>query len=542
MTVTIDRRSFVLTGTIGLGALAVPGFAHAMSVAAMKGFTHSVASGEPGPDTMLLWTRYVAESGEAVTLKAEVSTTRDFARIVAGGQMTTGPWRDYTAKVAVDGLAPNTRYFYRFVAPDGSFSPIGETKTLPVGRVPKFGIAVFSCSNLPFGYFNAYAHAAARGDIDLWIHLGDYFYEYKKGGYAPKGGAVGDRWPSPDGELLHLADYRLRYASYRSDPDLQELHRAKPMLVQWDDHESANDSWEGGAQNHQPDEGDWDTRKAAAMQAFREWLPVSESPWGAYDIGTLATLFRTESRLLGRTRQPEIAPLFKEADPASALIAFRDGAWQDPAASMLGSEQEVWLSHALARSVKAGQKWQVVGFGTIMGQTRAPEAALSWLRPDAPDYAKAYIQAGVMAGKLGLPLNFDNWGGYPAARARFLKSAQAVDSNLIVLCGDSHNAWAFDLAQDGKPAGVEFAGHSVTSPGYENSVSVDPKVVANALVDANPELKWCDTSRRGYMAVTLTPEKVTNDWLFVDTVTERTPRASIGHTATVLPGRKMMSA
>jgi alkaline phosphatase D len=536
----IDRRSLLLTGTLGIGALALPGVA--LAQAAARGFTHSVASGEPGPDTMLLWTRYVPADRGAVKLRAQIATSADFSRIVAEGEQITGPWRDHTAKVTVAGLVPDTRYFYRFVAPDGSFSPVGRTKTLPIGDARRFGIAIFSCSNLPFGYFNAYGHAAARDDIDLWVHLGDYLYEYKQGGYAPAGGAIGGRWPEPAGEMIHLADYRLRYASYRADPDLQALHAAKPMLIQWDDHESANDSWEGGAENHQPDsEGDWSARKAAAMQVFREWMPVSETPWGTYDIGTLATFFRTESRLLARTEQPDIKPLFQEKDPVKALTAFRDGAWQDPAMTMLGSEQEVWLDHAMRRSVKAGQRWQVVGFGTILGNLATPMDAMSWLAPDADPRAKAFVQAGVTAARLGLPMNYDSWGGYPAARARFLKSSQAMGANLLVVCGDSHNAWAFDLAQDGKAAGVEFAGHAVTSPGFESATRIDPKTVAAGLVRANPELKWCDTSRRGYMALTLTPDQARNDWVFVDSVTERSLKASIGHSATVTRGRNVMA-
>lgn len=541
MSFRIDRRSLILSASLGIGALAIPGFAKTQQLTSLTGFTHSVASGEPGADTMLLWTRYVPAGGGAVKLKAEISESADFARIVAGGETVTGPWRDHTAKVVLAGLRPGRRYFYRFVAPDGSFSPVGRTRTLPEGPVSRYGIAVFSCSNMPYGYFNAYGHAAARDDIDLTIHLGDYLYEYKKGGYAPAGGAVDGRWPQPDTEMVHVADYRLRYASYRSDPDLQALHAAKPMLVQWDDHESANDSWEGGAQNHQADEGDWGARKAAAIQVYREWMPVSELPWAAYEVGTLATLFRTEGRLLGRSRQPDLAPLFLDADPVKALTAFRDGAWQDPAATMLGSEQEGWLAHAMARSVKAGQRWQVACFGTIMGKTRAPEAALSWLKPDAPIRSRMYVQAAVTAGKLGLPLGFDDWGGYPAARARFLESAQGMDAELLVLCGDSHNAWAYDLAQDGRPAGVEFAGQSVTSPGYEDDFGADPKTIAAGLVAANPELKWCDTSRRGYMALTLTPERASNDWLFVDTVLQRSPRASVGHSASVVRGRKVMA-
>ncbi|GAA0738372.1 alkaline phosphatase D family protein [Sphingomonas japonica] len=542
MTLLIDRRSLLLTGTLGLGAFAVPGFAQLAGVPGARGFTHGVASGEPGAHSMLLWTRYVPADGDAVKLRAEIAETPDFARVIRGGEMITGPWRDHSAKITVAGLEPGRRYHYRFVAPDGSVSATGRTRTLPEGAAERFTAAVFSCSNIGFGYFNAYAHAAARGDLDLTIHLGDYFYEYAPDNYPAADQLVGNRVPQPMKEIVALADYRLRYASYRADPDLQAIHAAAPMVVQWDDHESANDSWEGGAQNHQDGEGDWLARKAAAMQAFREWLPVSDEPWAEYRIGTLASLFRTETRLLGRSKPPELAPLFVGGgDPVAALTAFRDGAWQDPAATMMGSVQEAWLDGAMARSVRDGVAWQVVGFGTIMGNTRAPEEALGWIKADAPERTKAYVTAGVTASKLGLPSNLDNWGGYPAARARFLKSAQALGGSTIVLAGDSHNAWAYDLAQDGRPAATEFAGQGVTSPGYESAVAIDPKQVAAALVRTNPELKWCDTSRRGYMALTLTPGEARNDWVFVDTVRMRGTGASVGHTATVERGRNVMA-
>ncbi|MFA6117391.1 MAG: alkaline phosphatase D family protein [Sphingomonas sp.] len=537
----IDRRSFMLTGSLGLGAFAIPGFAQTATVAGGRGFTHSVASGEPMADSILLWTRYVPANGGAVELKVELSETADFARVAAGGVQITGPWRDHTAKITVAGLTPGRIYHFRFVAPDGSFSPVGRTKTLPEGAVRRFRAAIFSCSNLPFGYFNAYAHAAARDDIDLAVHLGDYLYEYPAGTYPSAKEAVPGRVIEPATEMIHLADYRLRYASYRADPDLQKLHSLVPMIVQWDDHESANDSWEGGAENHQADEGDWNARRAASIQVFREWMPVSDEPWKAYDIGTLATLFRTETRLLARTEQPDIAPLFKQADPMAALKAFRDGAWADPGATMMGSQQEDWLAHAMRASVKAGQRWQVVGFGTIMGRTVMPLAAASWLAPDASERSRNYVEAGIAAAKVGLPFNFDNWGGYPAARARFLTSSQALGANLVVISGDSHNAWAYDLAQDGKPAGVEFAGHSVTSSGYEAGLGVDPKILAAALVEANPELKWCDTSRRGYMAMTITPDRVTNDWIMVDTIKTPSAKGSIGHSVSIARGRNMMA-
>ncbi|WP_448659062.1 alkaline phosphatase D family protein [Sphingomonas sp. CJ99] len=539
MTLRLDRRHLLVTATLGAGALALPRIAWAQ--AAQLGFTHSVASGEPGQTHMLFWTRYVPSGGGTVKLKVEVSESADFARIVGGAEVTTGPWRDHTVKAVVMGLTPGTRYHYRFVAPDGSFSPTGRTRTLPDGDVRDYGIGIFSCSNMGFGYFTAYGHAAARDDIDLTVHLGDYYYEYQKGNYPSDAQAIASRVPQPLNEIVSLTDYRLRIASYRADPDLMALHAAKPMILQWDDHESTNDSWEGGAQNHQENEGDWQVRKATAMQAYREWLPVSDAPWASYQIGNLATLFRTETRVLARTQEKDIAPLFRAADPMRALAEFRDGAWQDASATMMGLPQEAWLADAMAASVRAGTRWQVVGFGTIMGETRSPASAIEWIAKDAPDYVRQYVMAGIMASKAGLPLNFDAWGGYPAARARFLKSAQGMGANLIVIAGDSHNGWAYDLAQDGKPAGVEFAGHSVTSPGYESALAVDPKVVARALVDTNPELKWCDTSRRGYMKMTLNPDQVRNDWIMMDTIRERKLTGQVGHSATVMRGRGVMA-
>ncbi|WP_296219956.1 alkaline phosphatase [uncultured Sphingomonas sp.] len=542
--IDLSRRSLLATGMFGAGALGISGLAAADTILAARGFTHSVASGEPGADEILLWTRYVPASGDHARLRVELSETPDFARIAAGVEAVTGPWRDWTAKVTVLGLQPGRAYHYRFVAPDGTVSPVGRTRTLPDDRAQRFRTAIFSCSNIGFGFFNAYAHAAARDDLDLALHLGDYFYEYANGTYPALAEVIADRLPQPKGESIHLADYRLRYASYRADPDLQALHARLPMIASWDDHESANNSWEGGAQNHDPaSEGAWHERKAAAIQAWREWMPVSDEPWKAYDIGTLATLFRTDTRLAGRSASPELSTMLRSGDPVRAMAQYRDSEWHDPARTMLGTQQEAWLHHALAQSVKRGAAWQLVGFGTIMGTMRVPPETAGWISQARPG-AAPYIQAAVAAGQAGLPTDLDNWGGYPAARQRFLASAQAADANLVVLCGDSHNAWAFDLALDGgkgAPVGVEFAGQSVTSSGFETALAVDPATVARALVAASPELKWCDTSRRGYMTLTVAPDRVSNDWHFVDTVRTRSPRATIGHSAQVLRNRRRMT-
>ncbi|UAL10066.1 alkaline phosphatase D family protein [Caulobacter segnis] len=540
MVLNIDRRGLVLGG-LGLGAVMLPaGQAAARQLLGASGFTHGVASGEPGPDSMLLWTRYIPATGDGVTrLDVEVALDPDFAKVVSGGVARTGAYRDWTAKITVDGLKPGTVHWYRFVAPDGTKSPVGRTKTLPEGKVDRFGLAVFSCSNLPQGLFNAYAHAAARQDLDLWLHTGDYIYEYGVGSTRETDWAPGRKEQLlPVTEILAIADYRLRYASYRADPDLQRLHQMAPMVALWDDHESANDSWEGGAQNHQPDkEGDWNIRRAAAMQVYREWMPVSDEPWKAYPIGTLATLYRTESRLLARTRPADIGAAFKAADPDAALKAFRDGAWRDPAATMMGSTQESWLAHAM----RANPGWQLVGMGTILGRTVMPKDAVDWLKSDVTEKKANSYRNDIRAAAQGVPMWMDRWDGYPAARSRLLKSAQAADADLVMLSGDSHNAWAYGLVEEGRPAGVEFAGHSVTSNGMEGDMGADPKVVARGFMAANPELKWADTSQRGYMMLDITPQRVSGEWLFLQTVKARTTALAGTHRMSVERGRRVFA-
>lgn len=547
MTLNIDRRRLVIGGALGLGALALPiGRSLAAEVLAAKGFTHNVASGEPGSDSMLLWTRYVPIEGvDEVRLDAEVALDADFTHVISGGSVRTGTYRDWTAKLTVDGLQPRTTYWYRFIAPDGSKSPVGRTKTLPDGDVDRFGLGLFSCSNLPLGWFNAYAHAAARDDLDLWLHVGDYIYEYGIATYKDRVAPGRDvmAMPAHEHEMISLADYRLRFACYRADPDLQKLHQIAPMVALWDDHESANDSFESGAQNHQPKtEGDWSARRAASMQAYREWIPVSEEPWKAYRIGNLATLYRTESRLLARTRPlyAELAKAHKADDPDAALRAFRDGVLSDPTATMLGSEQESWIAHEFKRNA-ATSVWQMVGMGTIIGRTFMPEQMPGWVRPEAGEKAANNFKKDIRGSKLGVPMWMDRWDGYPAARSRLLQAAQRADADLVMLSGDSHNAWAYSLAEGGQPAGIEFAGHSVTSPGMEGGIGADPKEVAHAFVATNPELVWADTSQRGYMMIDITPRRITGEWLFMRTIATRNAAVSGTHRLSADRGRRKFS-
>ena len=356
---SLDRRTLLAGGVLSAGLAAMPLSAQTQA----KGFTHGIASGEPYANGVLLWTRFVG-SNEA-KLAWQVSDSADFARVVAEGEALAGPGSDWCAKAEVTGLEPDSWYYYRFTGPDGSRSAVGRTRTLPVGPTGRFRLGVFSCSNMGFGYFNAYAHAAEANDLDLLLHLGDYFYEYGVGTYPDADQIAPGRTLLPETEIVQLADYRLRHATYRADPDLQRLTQLYPMILVWDDHESANDSWEGGAQNHQSEtEGPWDVRKAASVRAYREWLPVSDDPWKAYEVGDLATLFRLETRLTARSQQLSIADVLAgKSTPdqmMAALTAFRDGAWADPSRQMLGAAQEAWLAQGLRASKAGGTRWQVL--------------------------------------------------------------------------------------------------------------------------------------------------------------------------------------
>lgn len=519
MTLLLDRRLLLKAASLGLGALAVPGVAQ---MAAGRGFTHGVASGEPGQRSVLLWTRYVPGG----RIHWQVSRSEDFRRTVAEGEVSAEAERDHCAKAVATGLQPGRWYYYRFRSASGEISPVGRTRTLPDGRTARFNLGVFSCANLAFGFFNAYGHAAARNDLDLLVHLGDYYYEYPHGTYPIARNAVPGRF-HPENEAVHLADYRLRHALYRADPDLQRLHARFPMVLMWDDHETANNSWQSGAENHDPDkEGSWDARKIAALRAYREWLPVSDRSWESYELGDLATLIRIDTRLAGRSRMRTYEEILKGGgDVKAALVRFRDGAWRDPDMTMMGSEQEAWLAGAFRRSTSRGTRWQLLAQQTLLGSLDLPPEARSWIKPDAPAIVARSVAASAAASEVGLPLNLDAWDGYPAARDRLLRSALDADSNLLVLTGDSHNGWAFDLALEGAPAGTEFGGQSVTSPGLE---SYAPGVAAAEMERAfrarNPALKWVDASRRGYMTLSLTPDRATGEWLSLDTVRTRSTR------------------
>ena len=543
-----DRRT-LLAGAAAAGAgLLMPGAAwaqrrKAVTVAPLGGFTHGVASGEPSQTSMLFWTRFEGVGGQAVPLELEISTDPRMARARVMGQALAEPGRDWTARVTVQGLAPGRTYYYRFIGPGKAVKSVtGRTHTLPEGSPAAFRMGVFSCSNLPFGWFNAYAHAVAADDIDLFVHLGDYIYEYARGTYPGAKEAVAGRGIEPAGETIRREDYWARYRGYRADPDLQALHARVPAVTMWDDHEIANDAWRGGAENHGRDEGDWAARVAAAKAAYRDWMPVSDALWASYDIGRLATLYRLETRVSGRDQPLDLgAAIRKGPDTMTALKRLRDEQWVAGNRQLLGTEQEQWLFGQMQATAKRGVRWQVLAQQVVMGKIQMPQGASRLAGPNPSGEVAAFLGAAELASKLGLPLNMDSWDGYPAARARVLGMAQKAGADLVVLAGDSHNAWASDLVNDGRPAGVEFAGQSVSSPGFEHYLrSAPPGQVAGALTAANPTLRWADTSGRGYMQVVLTPAEALCEWRFTQPVTARSDRLARVQRARVGAGQRRL--
>ncbi|RCW75666.1 alkaline phosphatase D family protein [Pseudorhodoferax soli] len=547
------RRRFVrqvALGAAALGGLALAGCGGSDDDPEVA-FAHGVASGDPLADRVILWTRVSTAATGDIVLRWEVATDSAFANIVASGETRTAAARDHTVKVDATGLSAGRSYWYRFNA-YGQLSPVGRTRTLPAAGAAQVRLAVFSCANYPAGYFNVYAEAAKRNDLDATVHLGDYIYEYARGGYASADAAALGRLSEPATETVQLADYRRRYAQYRGDADLQALHAAVPMIAVWDDHEISNDTWRNGAENHQPDEGDFGARKAAAVQAYHEWMPIRSGTdtgliYRSFDFGGLLALHMLDTRTIGRDEQLSYTPYITQTGLDAAGFSAAVG---DPARQLLGSTQAAWLGQQMAASTAT---WQVLGQQVLMGRMQVPAPLLFGLLGlggvSLVEYSALATKAATAPQTLtpqelavlqapAIPYNLDAWDGYPAAREAVLEMARSRDKNLVVLAGDTHNAWASDLldAQGGR-IGVEFATSSVTSPGFEDYLpGENPAVLAGALTQLVGPLQYCDTARRGYMVLTATATECRADWTYVDTIASRSYQAVTDKALRVLPG------
>ncbi|MGB0167567.1 MAG: alkaline phosphatase D family protein, partial [Luteibaculum sp.] len=369
---------------------------------ANKPFPFGVASGDPQLNSLVIWTKYLADSSQldsTIRIDWELSANREFSKIFDKGTINTNRHKDFTVKANVEGLEANSTYYYRFRV-GSTYSEIGEGKTL--GNQEGYKVAFVSCSNYEWGYFNAYRLIAQDSTIDLVVHLGDYIYEYGIGKY---GDTTINRLNVPEYEIISLDDYRTRYALYRLDPDLKLLHQKKSMINIWDDHELANNAYMTGAQNHDSTEGDWTKRKAAAAQAFHEWLPIQHPNtlpiYRNFKGGSLFNLLALDTRLAGRTVQVE--------NPASANFS-------DSSRAILGKDQFNWMQNQL----QGEQRWNIVA-------NQVPFGPMKFVGKDGPE------------------LYMDGWDGYPYEREKMLQFLENIElKNTVFVTGDFHRAFVLE--------------------------------------------------------------------------------------------------
>lgn len=541
----IDRRS--LLGLIGAGA-ATPAVAAAAPVQSRPvQFLHGVASGDPDRTSAVFWTRVTPADlgGGDVLLDLEVAHDAAFTRVARRSQgLRARASRDFTVKHDLDGqgLEPGTEYFYRFVAGE-VVSPVGRVKTLPVGATADVVLAVASCQLYPGGLFNAWDAVSKLERLDAVVHLGDYIYEYgaEAGDYGMATGAALSRLPQPPHEIVSLDDYRLRHAQYKSDPDLQAAHARAAFICVWDDHEVTNDAWASGAQNHQPEtEGDYAARKAIALRAYYEWMPIREPKAGAlkeaiqrtFHFGDLASLMMVETRLQGRTEQLDYAKDLTfaagpDGKPVPDVAAFQ-GKRTDPARDLLDGAQRSWLFGELRGSREAGRPWQVLGNQVVMARVAGPNVAaqmtaeqIQGFLATLPESVRAEVAMSVELFRLGMPFNLDAWDGYPVARERLYRLFEEAGVQPIVLAGDSHAFWINDLKdQAGDRRAVEFGTSAISSPSPGDFLG-DALPLGPALMATNAEVLFCDQRSKGFTLLTLTPETATAELVAVSTITAK---------------------
>ena len=550
----LSRRT-VLRGAAAAGAAAAVSAARPYDEAVASApahdgiFGYGVASGDPTGERVVIWTRATppARRGEPVATPGSglgrpllvrwvVATDPRFHDVVRRGRVRTDPQSDHTVKVDVDDLRPYTRYWYRFEAL-GQFSASGRTQTAPdeEGVVHALRLALVSCSNYTGGYFGAYRSIAAREDLDLVLHVGDYIYEYGNGAdrYGPAG-LAGVRDGVPATETIDLRGYRLRHALHKADPDLQAAHARHPWITIFDDHEVANNTWDTGAENHTPGvEGDFATRRRQAYEAYLEWMPFRMPEqrvvphqgtrfFKRFTFGALADLSVVETRQ-NRSRQIDVAGFTKTGGGfIPSGMASVDAQLADPSRHLPEPEQLAWLKDGVA---DGSRPWHLIGNQVVVTPVRFPGAALGI--PTVP-----------------LLLNSDQWDGYQADQSDLighLRAQPPAAGDVVVLTGDIHSSWAMDLpASRGPggtytPVGVEFVCPSVTSDGFYEGFSAGlkgqpPEAVVTAtrgatgaIQTANPWIRYLDGVGHGYTVVDVTPARVQADYYLTPTPTSAQP-------------------
>ncbi|KAK4703749.1 alkaline phosphatase D, partial [Phenoliferia sp. Uapishka_3] len=442
----------------------------------------------------------------------------------------------FAIKVEATGLAPYTKYFYRFESCEGAdfgHSPVGIFKTLPDENdsVTELNLAFFSCANLPFGFFNAYGHVANNSESYDYVqhivrhlnppsllscsssvikyHQGDYIYEYKNGDYGD--GTAIHRIPEPDRELSSLQDYRDRFAQYRLDKDLQELHRVLAWQVVWDDHDVADNAWAHGTADSndtmrgQVGDYQFSGRKANAVIAYFEWMPIRQ-----VDTDDKLRIWRT----------------FKLGNLADMVIEAESGS---PDRTMTGPAQEKWFLDQMSESSERGAAWRLV-----MQQVVFSRVNYSIVTNGATEF------------------NMDAWEGYRYQRDLILQHIENNKiNNTVILSGDSHASWVSDLKRENSTTynattgsgalGVEFAGSAVSSPsscaGYTDELYIE---IAEGLVEATPSLQYAEGQLRGFVSLSITPSNVTAEYFgFYDQLSRNSNATLMGRFTTQRDSNKL---
>ncbi len=516
-------------------------------------FIHGVASGDPDQSSVVIWTR-VSEQDGPVDVAWTVAKDADFKHVVAEGVFVTDGHRDHTVKVVVSSLESGQQYFYKFRVRD-VYSPVGRTKTLPEGHLDKLVLAVVTCANFSFGYFNVYDAIAKDSTVDIVMHLGDYIYEHGPDAYGGETGKRIGRNHQPPHEIVTLDDYRKRHAQYKTDLGSLAMHARHPLMVIWDDHETANNPWMKGAGNHQSDEGDWQKRRTASLRAYYEWLPIRDPEnvidqknyWRHYKFGDLVSLITLESRHTGRSQQisyDQYLPTLKTKEQAQEFLQSVVG---DPERTMLSKNMEQFLSSELEESVNSGRRWRIIGNQTVLAKALEPKLDsdfFSQLRKQLSGKALETLEEHIHLGKLNLPSDLDTWDGYPAARERFYQLAKDKKAkDLLVISGDSHSYWVNELfANDGQPMGVELGSTGLTSPRSIMSLGEQAMKHYDDLNSAhNKEILWTDGRHRGYIQLNINHESVHADFITVSTVESVDYTTHIVHSVDIINTKGMLS-
>jgi alkaline phosphatase D len=449
-------------------------------------FTLGVSSGDPLADSVILWTRLVPTEpldDQDIDVEWEVANDAEMSDLVTSGVGSAVAALGHSVHVDVKGLTANSEYFYRF--------RIGEFETAPArthtfaapGTTPeRFRFAFASCQNWEQGYFAAYRDVVEQGDIDAFVFLGDYIYEYATGGYADDRG----RSTGQDFECETVDQYRQRYALYRSDPLLQAAHALVPWIITWDDHEVDND-YAAASSEQDAEQAAFLARRAAGYQVWYEHMPVRLDPpdgpdfdiYRSFAHGDLLRFHVLDTRQY-RSDQQRSAPLVETLGDA---VQFRDDALAfSPEQTMLGEAQRNWLVDGLGSSTAI---WDVLAQQVFM------------------------FGGNAIVGAAPPAVVVDTWDGYAGERQAVLEAASAATDNLIVLSGDFHSAAVADLRADPFDAtlpvvGAEFMASSISSSFFDDD-EVVKALVSDALV-ANPHLKWFD-AQRGYTVCEVTPDR-----------------------------------